>query len=249
MRLFNFLIASIIICLTLWNCGHKQSETTEQDTTIVNQQNSTDTLAKILAMPDTNEHQVTTKHFIFTFEPSTKDFFDKTNQATNLIPDSTKLEKVGLKWFGNLADGTKKNIATNDTTEGFDTYAVYEFIGVLAEQSQWVFQVNFYESIEYVLIDMHTGKHMPLYGFPVVSPDKKWIISSNADLVAGESENAFNLIQITPQGLIVKDEVTLKTRGINQLKWINNTTLVVKETFLQNDEELIRYAKLYIQKK
>ncbi|MEA5260723.1 hypothetical protein VB264_23190 [Arcicella aquatica] len=247
MRLFNFLIASIIICLTLWNCGHKQSETTEQDTTIVNQQNSTDTLAKILSMPDTNEHQVTTKHFIFTFEPSTKDFFDKTNQATNLIPDSTKLEKVGLNWFGNLADGTKKHIATNDTTEG--TYAVYEFIGVLAGQSQWVFLLKLYESAEYVLIDMHTGKHTPLYGFPVVSPDKKWIISGNASLVSDESVNGFNLIQITPQGLIVKDEVELKTRGINQLKWINNTTLVVEETFLQNDEELIRYAKLYIQRK
>lgn len=248
MRLFNFLIALIIVCLTLWSCGHKQAETIEQDTT-VKRQEGVNALVKILAMPDTNEHQVITKRFIFTFEPSTKALFDKTKQASNLIPDSSKVEKIGMKWFGVLADGTKKHIVTNDTTEGFEPYVIYEFMGVLEELKQWVFLLKLYESAEYVLIDMHTGKHVPLYGLPMVSPDKKWIVSSNASLLSDESVNGFSLIQITPKGLVVKDEVALKTKGINRLKWINNTTLVVEETFLQNDEELIRYSKLYIQEK
>ena len=81
---------------------------------------------------------------------------------------------------------------------------------------------------------------------PIISPDQKWLISVSSDLIAGYDYNGFVLLEIKDQKIIKRAEVALKTKGIEDAKWIDNNTLSIKENYIQNNEEATRYSILRI---
>lgn len=78
--LLNLLVISFPLFF-IWNCGPRKNDAidTNTDSTV---NHSSKVLAQVLASPDTNERQIQSGQFTFTFEPSTK----KITTSTQLNP-------------------------------------------------------------------------------------------------------------------------------------------------------------------
>ena len=242
--LFNLLTGSFILIL-LWNCGPRKNDTIDTNTdTSVNR--SSQSLAKILATPDTNEHQIQSGIFTFTFEPSTKKIYNQYPTKSIIMPDSSGLRQEGLNWYALDMEGKEKLVLSGNDNEGFDSFVVYECLGSVKNLPYWFFKVNFYEGGSFLLVNKNTGEKIDLVSPPIISPDQKWLISVSSDLIAEYDYNGFVLLEIKDQKIIKRAEIALKTKGIEDAKWINNNTLSIKENYIQNDEEATRYSILRI---
>ncbi|NBA77921.1 hypothetical protein GOQ04_20350 [Emticicia sp. ODNR4P] len=109
--LFN-LLTGLFILILLWNCGPRKNDTIDTNTdTSVNR--SSQSLAKILATPDTNEHQIQSGRFTFTFEPSTKKIYNQYPTKSFIMPDSSGLRQEGLNWYALDREGKEKLVSAS----------------------------------------------------------------------------------------------------------------------------------------
>lgn len=229
----------------IWNCGSRKNDAVDTNTdSTVN--HSSKVLAQVLASPDTNERQIQSGQFTFTFEPSTKKIYHQYPTKSFIMPDSSGLRQEGLNWYALDMEGKEKLVLSGNDNEGFDSFVVYECLGSVKNLPYWVFKVNFYEGGMFTLVNKNTGEKIDLVSPPIISPDQKWLISVSSDLIAEFNFNGFVLLEIKDQKLVKSAEVELKTKGIEDAKWIDNNTLSIKETYIQNDEEATRYSMLRI---
>ncbi|MFY7825966.1 MAG: hypothetical protein ACOVQ4_02515 [Flectobacillus sp.] len=242
--LFN-LLAILFVLFLIWNCGPRKNDAIETNSDSSVHQSS-QSLAKILATPDTNEHQLQSGQYTFTFEPSTKKIYHQYPSKPYVIPDSSGLHHEGLNWYADNIEGNKKLILSSNDNEESDDFVIYEFLGSVKNLPYWVFKVNYYEGGSFLLVNKDTGEKVDLVSPPIISPDQKWLISVSSDLIAEYDYNGFVLLEIKDQKIIKRAEVALKTKGIEDAKWIDNNTLSIKENYIQNNEEATRYSILRI---
>lgn len=242
--LLNLLVISFPLFL-IWNCGPRKSDAidTNTDSSV---SRSSQSLAKILATPDTNEHQIQSGQFTFTFEPSTKKIYHQYPTKSFIMPDSSGLRQEGLNWYALDIEGKEKLVLSGNDNEESDNFVIYECLGSVKNLPYWLFKVNFYEGGMFTLVNKNTGEKIDLVSPPIISPDQKWLISVSSDLIAEYNFNGFVLLEIKDQKIIKQAEITLKTKGIEDAKWINHNTLMIKENYIQNDEEATRYSILRI---
>ncbi|MDI9865761.1 hypothetical protein QM480_15560 [Flectobacillus sp. DC10W] len=242
--LLNLLVISFPLFF-IWNCGPRKNDAidTNTDSTV---NHSSKVLAQVLTSPDTNERQIQSGQFTFTFEPSTKKNYNQYPTKSFHVVDSSGLRHEGLNWYAKDIDGNEKLVLSGNDNEDSDNFVIYEYVGSVKNLPYWVFKVNFYEGGMFTLVNKNTGEKVDLVSTPIISPDQKWLISVSSDLIAQYNYNGFMLFEIKDHKIIKHTEVALKTKGIEDAKWINNNTLMIKENYIQNDEEAIRYSILRI---
>jgi len=108
---------------------------------------------------------------------------------------------------------------------------------------------SYYEAYGYILVHKATGEMTELYGMPVVSPDKKYILSFNQDLEAGFTFNGFQFFELKEKPILIGTHELL-TWGPDNVVWKDSNTLLVQQAFskLEEGEEdmVTKYVEVHV---
>jgi len=149
--------------------------------------------------------------------------FDR-DEERNLLKDSAGVKRIGDSLFFKISNG---RTATLVNTKG-ENYGSYLYLGKLNDIGQYLIQGSFDEWSSNYLISEVTGDTTEMCGLPVVSPDRKLLISGNADLIAGFSINGFDLFEIENKSLRKAGRRELSDWGPEEIKWVNENEILAK---------------------
>jgi hypothetical protein len=149
-----------------------------------------------------------------------------TVEANYLRHDSLMVHRAGTALFFKTK-AKQVTIANNDKEDDETAVAHYTYRGFIKSIGQFLVYGTYYEEYNYLLIDAETGDITHLWGMPVVSPDGKFFIAGNCDLVATFTPNGLQLFKSTHKpGLVGEKE--LVDWGPEELKWLDDKTLLTK---------------------
>jgi hypothetical protein len=124
----------------------------------------------------------------FTIAPSTKAEFDKipsmtfdTSEKENLARDIHNVKRNGDTLFFKLRSGKFATLVNRDMS--YESGAIYFYVKALQQIGQYYVSGGGYEWPINALINMETGDTTWIDGRPIVSPDKKFLICGNNDVL------------------------------------------------------------------
>jgi len=124
---------------------------------------------------------------------------------------------------------TKNKIVTlkNDTTMN-DTYAKYKYLKTYNNIGFVHLKGSFWEWTEDILVNLSDGEITSLVSNPIISPDKKLLISYNVDLIAQFMMNGIELYNIENGRLEKVFIKEISSWGPEEIKWESNKSIVIK---------------------
>lgn len=170
---------------------------------------------------------------LFKVESLNEKDFNLTNQTTvlfdtlevaNIQRDSNSVKRINdtLKLLTDIGE----ILVVNNPSDN-DDFCKYEYLYFESRLNKYVIAGSYWESSDYLLIDKLTGTKSKYIGLPSVSPNRKYILTGNCDLVAGFTYNGIELYKkSTSIELIGSRE--LNSWGPLNLKWINDSTIFAK---------------------
>lgn len=193
-------------------------------------------------------------HYRFYIQPASAAEYNNTYirafegpEEEHLKQDAVKVRRQGHKLFFKCENG-KEAVLENRLTDGED-HVEYTYLGQLSDKSYYVISANFYEWYNYFLINEVNGDTTWLRGLPILSPNGKMILSGNADLIAGFTDNGYELYRITNDGLMLLGTRELLTWGPEATYWKNDSELMVRriviDTLAPNSERK-EYIKMSV---
>jgi len=151
----------------------------------------------------------------------------------------TKRDTSGL--FIKMKNGEWKLIPLDPMTDEVDNTFEYYFkdYGYYSIRTQWG------EGNGYKLINDLTGKITNLFGRPYFSPNGKYIISVNADIEAGYSENGFQLFENNNGKLLHLGNYKPSSWGPMAAIWIDNNTIKTENVTTEIIDGVSDYLYFY----
>ena len=191
----------------------------------------------------------------FELHPSSREQFDSwkmvvndTSEVVRINKDAPFVSRFGDSLIFVLASGKKAYIVNNDHTDG-DDYASYSYLNDMKGINQWLIAGSYYEAWGCLFINKINGDTTFLYGTPIVSPDKKYVLTYNMDLYAGFTYNGFELYEMKAGKPVLVERKEFSGWGPDEVKWMDDTTLLVKQTIHDIDhagEEQTVYKKMLL---
>jgi hypothetical protein len=134
-------------------------------------------------------------------------------------------------------------VLKNDSVEA--SWAMYSYAGELKSIGYWYVNVTYYEWYNTILINQNNGDTTIAIGTPVVSPDKKYIMCGNVDLVADFTFNGFELYHLNNDRLEKIGLTELKDWGPAIIYWKDMNNIYIKQTRVNNEmQEYTTYCKM-----
>jgi hypothetical protein len=130
-----------------------------------------------------------------------------------------------------------------------DDYIDYTYGGRLGNTPFLVFKVGYYEKLDYLLVNLNSGKKITTWGAPELSPDGKTLIASSFDLDVGFLPNGIQYFSVGPDSLQLIWERKFETWGPEEVKWSDSQTLYVKQSTPVGSEKnkiIEAYAKVQL---
>jgi hypothetical protein len=174
---------------------------------------------------------------VIAFSKSDKASFDQyafkipdTTERKHLIASNGKVKRKGNSLIFNCNNG-KKLTLTDKESEG-DDIAIYRLQGMIKEPGFWIVIIGQYEGLEYLLINQQNGEQTATWGYPHVSPDKKYLLVGSVDLVAGFIPNGLQLFEYSGNTLKKVFERELTKWSAERFGWKNNQTILAERITL-----------------
>ncbi|RPE05658.1 hypothetical protein EGT74_25120 [Chitinophaga lutea] len=168
-----------------------------------------------------------------------------TSEAVNLARVPSRVQRSGDSLIFSLENGGQKILVNNHSDN--DDYAQFIFQAYLPETQHWLVLHNGYEWFSYDLVSARDGEVIQTIGVPQFSPDKKYFIASNADLVAQFTDNGFELFEVRKDGPVEIHSGMLDNWGPVIIKWKDANTLVGEiKTVNEQMEETTRFVKFFL---
>ncbi len=132
----------------------------------------------------------------------------------------------------------------------------YNFLGYFPDLKSYLVMAEGYEHWQAFLIDSVTAKGLPIFGSPVVSPNRDLMLTYETDGYTGDSY--ISLVDISEfhqlQDLNSKQALGFFTEdwGIDELVWIDNSKIALKITVGHNEPrkpEKVVYLKAKIEER
>ncbi|MBW8685499.1 hypothetical protein [Chitinophaga rhizophila] len=167
-----------------------------------------------------------------------------TTDAQEIAVDRNRVRRNGDTLIFSLTNGQQARLVNNRVDNGED-YALYFYSRYVPEIQQYLVMGNYYESNDCVLVNAVDGTMTHVWGTPVVSPDRKYIVCGSVDLFANFNNNGLQLFSYSNNKLTAVGDVTFDKWGPGQMKWLNNNTIEAEYITLdKNSSEVIRPVKL-----
>ena len=134
--------------------------------------------------------------------------------------------------------------------EQFDVNEVIVFSAIeyIAEYGYLILARHYLEDSGYSLLHLATGAVRTLPGYPLFSPDGRYVVVAERDLMAGYVPNTLQIYRVTGSFTLVYDARPTGW-GPDNVSWLNATTVIfekttVPDTYFSDDEALRgRYRK------
>jgi hypothetical protein len=151
----------------------------------------------------------------------------------------TKRDTSGL--FIKMKNGEWTLISLDPMTDEVDNTFEHYFkdYGYYSVRTQWG------EGNGYKLINDLTGEITNLFGRPYFSPNRQYIISVNADIEAGYSENGFQLFENNKGRLLHLGNYEPSNWGLMKALWIDNNTLKTENVTTEVKDGISDYLYFY----
>jgi hypothetical protein len=111
-------------------------------------------------------------------------------------------------------------------------------------------KVLYYESGEYKLVNKRDGSETKLWGLPILSPDKKMLISYSNALGYDVMPNGIQFFKMENGKLNLVWECEIEDWTPDYVNWVDNTSIIIKKKipkeFSEKTHDLIEYFKLKI---
>jgi hypothetical protein len=213
-------------------------------------QEARDTFATAPVMPVGQESDtVTIGGRLFVWSHIEKSEFDAvpemapdTSEAVNIAAAPERVHRSGDSLVFSLENGGQKVLVNNHNDN--EDMALYTYQAYIPEAQSWVVLNMGYEWFSYVLVNVRSGELQHTLGFPQLSPDKRFFIASNADLVAQFNPNGFELYEIRKNGPVMIQNYIAESWGPEKIKWKDADTFYAEIS--QVDEQMestTRYVK------
>ncbi|MBI2723180.1 MAG: hypothetical protein HYX39_13485 [Bacteroidetes bacterium] len=176
--------------------------------------NDTNTLFKKLNLPDSTDN---------IFVDNCKEFVTRKADSLFFKCDNGKIIKL-----------------VNDRGED---YTVFLFVEYNHDINYYVVNQYQMESQNFILINKITGEPLKAISYPVVSPNANYFVCANSDLEAGFDVNGIEIYRKKNKAYQLAGLREFKDWGPDQLKWKNDTTLIIKG--LQRSGEANKFVKVY----
>lgn len=196
------------------------------------------------------------KNYRFEVKASSKEAFDAvkssfenmdTSEANRIRKYENFISRSGDSLIIKTTDGGNVYLVTRQSDN--DDLAIYDFIQDMPDINQWLVLGSYWESYGYLLIDKTSGDTTHLYGMPVVSPDKKHIITFNQDLQAGFTFNGLQLLEMQNGKPVLIGAKELYYWGPDNVTWKNDHTLLVQQAFSNLTEGEQDMTTVYVELK
>lgn len=114
----------------------------------------------------------------------------------------------------------------------------YSFRGYVRDIGYFLIHRQFYEGEDYLIIQDTTGRRYELQGVPVISPDKRRLVTASNGINGGYNANAIQIWRLSRQGMVLEQTIMPNDWGPSNAEWIDNLTLrVVKNLPVSGDGE------------
>lgn len=154
-----------------------------------------------------------------------------TSEQVNLLRDSQWVKRNGDTLIFSTDRGDYVTLF-NIQSDAPDSFSVFEYKGRLNTINHTLSMGMFYEWYYYLLINSFTGDTTDTWGWPEVSPNGKMIISVNADIEAGFTNNGIQIFDVTNGSIMLAGEKEIDYWGPEEVRWINNREAILKILFL-----------------
>ncbi len=168
-----------------------------------------------------------------------------TSEAANIARAPSRVQRIGDSLIFSLENGGQKILVNNHSDN--DDYAQFLFQAYLPETQHWLVLHNGYEWFSYEMVSARNGELISTIGVPQFSPDKKYFITANADLVAQFTDNGFELFEVRKDGPVEIYSGMPEKWGPVTIKWKAADTLVGEiKTVNEQMEETTRFVKFFL---
>jgi|SRR6185369_9185874 len=126
-----------------------------------------------------------------------------------------------------LSTGKRVIVLKDDCSEG-ESYGRYSFERHLTDIGYYLVSVTAYEGGGFLLINDRNGKQTFISGEPQVSPDKKRVLATSMDFMAGYSNKTIAMWRLVLTGLeeeYVYDTLNEKACGASDARWLDNKSV------------------------
>lgn len=165
-------------------------------------------------------------------------------EEENIARFAGKVSRIGDSLMLKLEKDSTIILKNNNKTDG-DDYIDFTFLDYIPALNAYLVYAVGYEYFEYHLHDAATGRLTRTIGIPQLSPDKKFFVCSNSDLVASFTTNGFELFRMGKDSIEPVQERQPENWGPVTIKWKDARSFVAH--FNERTKELDetdRYVKL-----
>lgn len=153
-----------------------------------------------------------------------------TEEEVNLQRDSVFIQRYDSVYIIKLLNGTPLHVISYpNNSEDIEKFCKYAYIGRLTGSELLVFEAWYYESHDFIVVNRNTGEMTHTWGMPQLSANKTYLASCNLDMEAGFTPNGIQIFKNTDQGLQLLFSKELDAWGPDEVKWINDNILYLKQ--------------------
>lgn len=184
-----------------------------------------------------------TSRYLIQFQDIDKEIFNhyKANaNNTPLLKDLPKniIQKDSCFYIKN---GNFKDTLCDNLNDDFsDEYIDYHFLGHWDSLKYAIFESGIYEELIYFIYNMENGNKTFLWNIPVLSPDKKFVLTSSFDLVAGFQPNGIQMFEINNKTFEKQFEIEFDSWGPDSCYWVNENEVIFKRIILDFDDYSVK---------
>lgn len=123
-----------------------------------------------------------------------------------------------------------------------DSVVHYNFREYLPELGYFLVHRQFYEGRDYLMIHEASGRRFQLQDVPVVSPDRRRLVTTSNGIMGGYDPNAIQIWRATSRGLVLEQTIKPQGWGPSDAKWIDNQRVRVTKNLTSEDFSTTRQA-------
>ena len=156
----------------------------------------------------------------------------------NSMECARSIENTLLEKYSFIQRITDKSLLVKFSMEGEkhfnDEEVSYSAIEYLEDFDYLVLVRQFWEGSGYGLLNMNTGDFYLLAGYPLFSPDGKYLVAVNQDLDAEYSPNTLQIYKVSPTVELVFDAKPTNW-GPGRVSWLNENTVAFEKTMISDE--------------
>jgi hypothetical protein len=151
---------------------------------------------------------------------------------------------------GPVVKFTTRRTTMSSSTEDINKAAESRYLGQLAKAHLWVVLTDSSTKHVTTLVGQRTGRRTIVTGWPAVSPDGRYLLSTRSDQGndgSDESDMGTQLYQLTPAGpRLLWTRLTLRW-GSDEARWLGPRTVLLKQDYEPASQESDAPPETYVQ--